>query len=64
MLDTINIKSDNSSSNKAQKITIKYECSADSKLFFYCNAGQERVSCVSATLDFSLIQNSDESFNK
>ena len=33
------IKLYNSSTNKVQKKEIKYECSADNKIFFCCKAG-------------------------
>ena len=32
-------KTGNLFSFKAYKMKIKYECSADNKIFFYCNAG-------------------------
>ena len=42
-LQTINTKVGNSSNFKLSKINIKYECSVNNKIFFYCNAGIGKI---------------------
>ena len=42
----INIKLDNSFNCKAFIIKFNYKCRVDNKIFFSCNARQEKVVCV------------------
>ena len=39
----MNIKADESFNYKKYRAKFKYECRADNKFFFYCNAGYEKV---------------------